>query len=411
MANIERNLAGKVFKLQNSGGVVPSPVLAAARRVYAGQKSTADVSMIRSYLGISRSGATAQKKGLQGIQSTFGKVGQIGFLANQAGQGGTGGMFAGLQLTQVVGVELQKIVKSKSFEQLVTKSAMVGATKTLNAAGVKTPGLARALATGDLSSAQKALKGVTLPNGQAAYDPVAVGRNIYAVGRGLRGAGAVAGYALAGAAVTSGISSFAAGGGDERRTAEQDARIAILKSRSPLRRRSVQANLDADAPLSSVFSPFNNNKLGTIGSKLGFGATARGELETSADIRESGIGGLNVANMRSLARDKRLEKSGIFGRALNAITPEFLGGQAAADTKKAKEMLARAAEKTKEAYSALDSNDIATAQEAFVQAAQAVGKGKWKNATTEWFAMDAARGAKRMYAASQSPTPALRIGE
>ena len=119
MSAIGKNLAAKVFKLQNQGGNVPSNVLASSRALLAGNGSPGDLNAVRSFLGIRQSGNSAQQRGLKGIGRTLGQVGQLGFMASQMASGGTNGLFAGIQLTQQVNGIVQKYVASPAFEKLL----------------------------------------------------------------------------------------------------------------------------------------------------------------------------------------------------------------------------------------------------------------------------------------------------
>lgn len=360
MAAIGKNLAGKVFKLQNAGGNVPSNILASSRALLAGNGSPGDLNAVRNFLGIQKSGASAQKRELRTVNNAIGAIQRTTQLIGQISQGGVGGLFAGLELQKQISQAAQKYVASPAFEKLLQS--------------------------------------------KFGMDPVSAARTKYQTGRLLRIASLVGSYAETAYGIAAGVSEFAAGGGDERRKELEDARLSTLMSNDPLRRAAIKAKADDSRPLVELFSPFR----GEMKS-----AAERGKIQTEADIKESGLSGLSAKNLRSLARQRRLESGGIVGETLDTLSGlVFPTGQAQADTKQASEMLKRSADLTKQAYAALESNNFAAAQEAFNAAAHEVGKPPlWRSAMGELQAVDAARGAARIYAQSQNPTPPLRIGE
>lgn len=220
------------------------------------------------------------------------------------------------------------------------------------------------------------------------------------------------GYLSAGYDITKGILDFTTGGGAERREQLENVRLAELDPNvSPLRKEIARRRARKDTPGLDLATMDVRDSAGIIGGKiksmLGIDDTQLEEMQTTADVRDSGLA-LNPKAVRAEARRRR---GGPMGEILDTITPDALKRETAEDTKVAQKMIQRASTLDKKAYEALGQNNFALADAAFKASAQAVGSSTWKNARTEWPAMDAARASERMYVQSQNPMPPLRIGE
>jgi len=136
--------------------------------------------------------------------------------------------------------------------------------------------------------------------------------------------------------------------------------------------------------------------------------TGQEELETRADVRDAGLGGIDVKALRAEARRRN---GGPMGEILDSITPEALKRATAEDTKTAKEMLSRARSLDAAGMAAVSENNFGLANERFKASAQAIGRPTWKNAMTEWTRNGRRPRGSPVVCAIENPTPQLRIGE
>lgn len=157
MANLGKNLAGKLFNLHRQGARFTPQEYAAARRIYEGNGNATDLAVVRQALGISRSGATAARRQMRGVARGFQTFGQVGVSLDMLQRGGEAGL-AGLVNLVGTGADLaQRAVSSPSVRNLL----------------------------------------------QATLGPLQGQRAFYSLGRAVRFGGAVAGAALVGGSVGS----------------------------------------------------------------------------------------------------------------------------------------------------------------------------------------------------------------
>lgn len=116
-----------IFGRQNSKGGVPSSILEAARKLYSHTASESDRNLAYDYAwkieGVKKSGASAIRGGISGLNRTLNKIGNYAMLASTIGQGGPAAFGAALGMVGNLSEEVQNLAKDKDFRRLVVAAA------------------------------------------------------------------------------------------------------------------------------------------------------------------------------------------------------------------------------------------------------------------------------------------------
>ena len=182
----EKGLARSIFRLQKKGNSVPDKIRASARRIIQNSNTDQDLRDVRSYLGISRSGA--------------------GFIGRAS---------RSLQRVQNVGLSITRDIELLGQSAAEGKGTAAGTARILNTLNLEMQRLVKSKKTRDF------LEGTLQKIGQ---DPVMAGRFLKSIGRGLRLGGVVATVALKGFEVAENIQKARKEAADARSKALTQAR-------------------------------------------------------------------------------------------------------------------------------------------------------------------------------------------
>lgn len=383
---IERKLAAKVLQLTKQGGNVPPQIRGAARRILDGGTSPADAQALRGFMGITRTGATAASRGIKSMRGFVDKAAGYGVMFNAAMQEGAAGTAAQFGLVQNIAKDVEKVAKSKQFEQFVQKAAA----KWFN-------------------------------------DPVVGQRLAYKLRAGARMAGVAAQFAQFGVEATKGVvnAAEALGGiesSEKLRRLRSDAALANADSRAGSLGRRI-ANLRVDLERKGAGTRWIPLLGGTIASHATGGARKElSLLETRKALRDAGLEQrYDEQNLRDFARRRVLsDKYGMLGGDLaaggNDLTRAL--GVNSADLEeqisaKVQETVSRALQLRGQMREAAGEGRFGLAQELGTQAEKELpgSTAAWRSPQQIWKSMEANREANHWWSWSQMAKAGPRTGD
>lgn len=416
---IAQILAFKILGIQSrTGGGVPGNVMAAARRIKKGGGTSADLNVIRDYLGIKKTGSTFARTQLQQIRSIGQKASQFAVLGSVASEGGISGAVAGYQFAQNAAKELGSLAKSgalnKVFEAVVKKPDTMRALGRSVATSVNVAQLKRG---GGPVGFNFAVDAAAKANAEAEYLAKVAGTK-YSVGRFARGAQAGLGYLAAGAAATYGglrAADWLSGqtGGESWRLAQSNARIAAV----------------------NPFLSYEDRKLGEIAlrredrtRRWGFlaGRMNAGDEEAAAFLRSkkaADSNGGDAVGQYQLARERMYRDrygftvgtilNGLAGRVRNATGRNFADNDAIAE--QVEKSAARAAELRNDAYELAGRREFDASRAKLDEANKEIGANPrdrvWENPDWLWKSQITDRGAQRVWSALNQTKAKMRTGD